>query len=115
MTATEDDDTPTMVLRFSSMATVAVLAAGATGIALAWSEVRTLHALTSTGYGRVLMAKVAVVIVIGGLGAYNHFRLMPALKQGKSKAALRRLGRTLRARDPRPGGRDRPDRGGGRT
>ena len=55
------DDTPSMVLRFSSMATVAVLAAGATGTALAWSEVRTLHALTSTGYGRVLMAKVAVV------------------------------------------------------
>jgi copper transport protein len=89
-------NTPAMVLRFSSLATVAVLAAGATGVALAWAEVRTLHALTSTGYGRVLMAKVAVVIVIGALGAYNHFRLLPALQEGKAKAALRRLRHTVR-------------------
>jgi copper transport protein len=89
-------DTPALVLRFSSLATVAVLAAGVTGTTLAWREVRTLHALTSTGYGRVLMAKVAVVVVIGGLGAYNHFRLMPALQEGKTKAALRRLGHTVR-------------------
>jgi copper transport protein len=88
--------TPALVLRFSSLATVAVLAAGATGATLAWREVRTLHALTSTGYGRVLLAKVAVVAVIGALGAYNHFRLMPALRGGKTKAGLRRLRHTVR-------------------
>jgi copper transport protein len=92
----DESDTPALVLRFSSLATVAVLVASATGVVLAWREVRTLHALTSTGYGRVLIAKVAVVAVIGALGAYNHFRLMPALRKGKTKAALRRLGHTLR-------------------
>jgi copper transport protein len=91
------DDTPAMVLRFSNLATVAIVAAGVTGGFLAWREVRTLHELTASGYGRVLLAKVGVVVVIALLGAYNHFRLMPAMRQGKARAALRQLVRTLGA------------------
>jgi copper transport protein len=86
-----------MVLRFSNLATASIVAAGATGGFLAWREVRTLHALTSTGYGRVLLAKLGVVVVIALLGAYNHLRLMPALRQGKTRAAFRQLVRTLSA------------------
>jgi copper transport protein len=89
-------DTAGLVLRFSSMATVAVLAAGISGATLGWNEVRSIHALTSTGYGQMLMAKAAVVAFVAGLGAYNHLRLMPALAQGKTKAAMRQLGHTLR-------------------
>jgi copper transport protein len=93
----EEDGGPAgLVLRFSSMATVAVLAAGVTGGALAWNEVRSIHALTSTGYGQMLLAKSAVVALVAALGAYNHFRLMPALAAGKTKAAMRQLGHTLR-------------------
>ena len=95
-TDTDTGDSAALVLRFSSMATVAVLAAGITGGALAWNEVRSLSALTGTGYGQMLLAKSAVVAVVAALGAYNHFRLMPALAQGKTKAAMRRLGPTLR-------------------
>lgn len=85
-----------IVKRFSDLATGSILVVGAAGIAMSWSEVRALKALTSTGYGLFLVAKVAVVVAIAAMGAYNHFRLVPALAQGKARAALARLRQTLR-------------------
>lgn len=85
-----------LVTRFSSLATVTVLLVGATGLALAWSEVRSLSGLLDTTYGRLVLTKAAVVLVIAGLSAYNHFRLVPALAQGKATAALAQLRATLR-------------------
>ena len=93
---TERDRTVTLVGRFSSLATVTVVLVGLTGSALAWVEVRTLDGLTSTGYGRLLLVKVAVVAFIAALGAYNHLRLVPALTQGKATAALSQLWSTVR-------------------
>jgi len=89
-------DTVALVGRFSTLATVTVLGVGVTGSALAWSEVRSIDALTGTGYGRLLLVKVAVVVMIGALGAYNHLRLVPALTRGKATAALAQLRSTLR-------------------
>jgi len=89
-------DSARVVTRFSTMATVTIVAAGVTGTTLAWNEVRSLDALTDTGYGRLLLVKVAVVALVAGLGAYNHLRLVPALQRGKATAALQQLGRTLR-------------------
>jgi copper transport protein len=91
----DPEGTAGVVARFSTVATAAIVAAGAAGLALGWSEVRALDALTSTSYGRFLLAKVAVVAAIAALGAYNHFRLVPALFQGRTKAALARLRRTV--------------------
>jgi copper transport protein len=85
-----------LVVRFSRLATITVVRVFVTGATLAWREVGTLDALTSTGYGRLLLAKTAAVAVIAGLGAYNHFRLVPALTRGKTKAALTQLRGTLR-------------------
>ena len=81
-----------VVVRYSRVATVAVIAVGIAGLALGWSEVRALKALTSTTYGKLLLVKVAVVGVIAALGLYNHFRLVPAIEQAPKKAgvALRR-------------------------
>jgi copper transport protein len=94
--APDSADTAAMVLRFSSLATVTVIGAGLTGGFLGWDEVRSWHGLTSTTYGRLLLAKVAAVAVVAGLGAYNHLRLLPAMQQGKAKAALARLRTTVR-------------------
>jgi copper transport protein len=88
-------DTIGVVGRFSNIATIAIVLVGITGSFLAWNEVRTLHALTSTGYGRLLLAKVALVAWVAVLGAYNHFRLVPALTRGKATAALSQLWRTV--------------------
>ena len=89
-------DTVRLVGRFSTLATVMVLLVGVTGGVLAWEEVGTLDALTSTGYGRLLLAKVALVGWVAVLGLYNHFRLVPALSRGKATAALSQLWTTIR-------------------
>ncbi len=41
----------------------------------AWSDFFT------TAWGRALLAKLALVTVAGGMGAYNHFMLVPVLKR----------------------------------
>jgi len=92
----ERGDTVAIVGRFSTLATVTVVLVGVTGSVLAWNEVRSLDALTSTGYGRLLLAKVALVAWVAALGAYNHLRLVPALTRGKATAALAQLWTTLR-------------------
>ncbi|MET0901778.1 MAG: CopD family protein [Acidimicrobiales bacterium] len=88
-------DTVRVVGRFSTLATACVVLVGVTGGLLSWVEVGSLDALTSTGYGQLLIAKVLLVAWIAALGAYNHFRLVPALGRGKSTAALAQLLRTV--------------------
>lgn len=89
-------ETGRIVARFSQLATAGILLVGAAGVALSWKEVGSLDALTGTSYGLFLVAKVALVAGLAALGTYNHFRLVPALEQGKATAALRRLRSTLR-------------------
>ena len=76
-----------VVVRFSRLATVAVIVVGVAGSVLAWTEVRAVKALTSTTYGWLVIAKVAAVGVVAALGAYNHYRLVPALEAAPRKAA----------------------------
>jgi copper transport protein len=87
-----------IVRRFSLIATVGVLAVTIAGATLGWSQVRAWRALTSTTYGRILMVKVALVIPIALIGAYNHFRLVPAIQQAAARGrdAFRHLLRTVR-------------------
>ncbi|MGH8906417.1 MAG: copper resistance CopC/CopD family protein [Egibacteraceae bacterium] len=91
----EDDavGAATLVARFSSLATVAVIAVVIAGTTMAWAEVRAVRALTSTAYGWTLIAKLGLVgLVIAG-GAYNNRRLVPAIKARKQHGwgALRRI------------------------
>jgi copper transport protein len=92
----EPAETATIVLRFADLATIAIVVVGLAGLALGWSEVRALRALTDTSYGLLLLAKLSVVAGLAALGAYNHFRLVPALRAGKTRAALGQLRRTLK-------------------
>ena len=68
-----------LVRRFSSLATVSLIAVVVAGLALSWAQVRALHALTSTTYGWTLLVKVAIAAVAIGLGAYNNRRLVPSI------------------------------------
>ena len=87
-----------IVRRFTVVATVSVLAVSAAGLTLGWSEVRAWRALTSTTYGRLLLIKAAIVVPIVLVGAYNHFRLVPAVQEAAAKGrdAFRHLSRTVR-------------------
>lgn len=75
------------IARFSTVATVAVVVVGAAGLALSLSEVASIDALTSTGYGRTLLIKAAIVGLIGCAGLYNHFHLLPRLLDPEADAA----------------------------
>ncbi len=52
------------VRRFSPVALACVVALAATGALQAWQQVRDAAALPSTGYGRLLMVKLALVAVV---------------------------------------------------
>lgn len=69
--------TATIVSRFSAMALVTTLALWIAGGALAWIEVGSLSALTSTTYGKLVLGKVGIVVVITAFAGYNRFRLIP--------------------------------------
>lgn len=82
-----------VVTRFSVMATVGVVLAGLAGLALASVRLATASELWSTAYGLVLLAKVAVVGLVGALGAYNHVVLVPTMHRGPSRQAVAHLRR----------------------
>ncbi|MEY2461115.1 MAG: copper transport protein, partial [Acidimicrobiaceae bacterium] len=77
--------TGAVVARFTTMATICVLAVTIAGIAIGWAEVRAWRALTSTTYGQLLMAKAALAGLIALMGAYNHYRLVPALQRASAQ------------------------------
>ncbi len=85
-----------LVTRFSILATVALVAVAVSGTALAWVIADTPSDLWSTPWGRVLLAKVAVVALAAGLGARNHHVIVPALEAAEGDdVAVGRLRRTL--------------------
>jgi copper transport protein len=77
----EDDpvDAARLVARFSAAALWAVVALAVSGAAMSWALVRVPGALTSTGYGWTLIAKVGLVAVAVAVAAYNRSRLVPAI------------------------------------
>lgn len=94
------------VAEFSGVAAFAAAIVIAAGLVLSWIEVGGLEALTTTTYGRLLLAKVAAVAVVLGLAARNRFRLLPVVARDALDAegtgevgderAWRSLVRTLR-------------------
>lgn len=86
-----------LAARFSVLAAYSVGLAGLTGVVLAWAILPDLGALTSTSFGRLLLAKVAVVLVIVAIGAYNHFVVVPAVEAGAAASDTSRLRTTVTA------------------
>lgn len=80
-----------VVARFSVLAAGGVGLAALAGIALAAVRLASVSALWTTSYGLALLAKVAVVAVVGGMGAYNHFVVVPALRSDAEHAFVHHL------------------------
>jgi len=89
------DDSRLVVGRFSVAATAAVALVGVAGTALAVVELETIGQLFATGYGRILLAKLAIVGLVAAVGAFNHTRLVPAIVNGDDESAVR-MQRTMR-------------------
>jgi copper transport protein len=62
---------------FSGWAAITAAVLIVAGFALSWIEVGGLEALTSTLYGRLLLAKIALALVVLAAAAWNRYRLVP--------------------------------------
>ena len=69
-----------LATRFSVVAAIALVTAGMSGAFLAWVVLDAPSQLWSTPWGRLLVAKTALVVMAAGIGAYNHFVLIPAME-----------------------------------
>jgi copper transport protein len=67
--------------RFSQVALVSVGALLLTGLVQAYVYVRRLDALVETGYGRAVLIKFILLMVLIGIGAYNRRRSVPRLNK----------------------------------
>jgi copper resistance protein D len=76
--------------RFSTLATASVLILLPTGIANGWLALSGLEALTGTLYGRLLLAKIGLFLLMLAFAAVNRFMLTPQLPN----ATLRKQART---------------------
>ena len=77
------------VPRFSTIALGSVAALVAAGVASGYLEVRSWSALWDTTYGRLLLAKVALLVPLLALGAFNNRRSVPRLRTGAISPAGR--------------------------
>lgn len=79
--------------RFSNIGIASVAIIVVTGIVNTWVLAGSVHALTATAYGRLLLLKLALFCVMLAIAAVNRLRLTPALDGGvgTAGAALRRL------------------------
>jgi copper transport protein len=88
----------TCVPRFSTMAVFSVVALIAAGIVSAYLQVRTWSGLWETEYGLLLLAKIALLLPLLALGAYNNRYAVPRCKSGiASPLERRRFLRTIGA------------------
>jgi len=84
-----------LIVRFSTAASVAAVVAGAAGLLLAFTILEQPADLWATSWGRVLLLKLLLVGTVAGIGAYNHFKVIPAIEAGTPGAQLQ-LASTLK-------------------
>ncbi len=77
-----------LVVRFSSVASIALGAVVVAGLVMAVSILDSFGELTSTQWGQTLLLKSAAAGLAMLAGAYNHFRLMPALERNPNDDAI---------------------------
>ncbi len=76
------------VVRFSTMAAVALAVVAASGLGRALAELNGLHSLWSTSFGKTLLLKIALFGVLLAFGAANHYRIVPKIREGAGAASL---------------------------
>ncbi|MBG6057778.1 copper transport protein [Cryobacterium sp. MP_M5] len=83
--------------RFSTLAGGLVVLLGGTGTIMAVVIVGSVPALVDSAYGRLLLAKLGVVVVIGAVAAWNRFVLVSRLaREDITSRAWQRLGLAIR-------------------
>ena len=66
-----------LLRRFSTLALTAVVVLSATGVIRALGELRSVSQVWTTGYGRLLIVKTALLGLLAAVGWLNRYRLVP--------------------------------------
>lgn len=80
--------------RFSRMIPFAIVPLIAAGVLVAIVQVQSLDALWTTGYGRILAIKLALLVILFAFAAANRFWLTQRAERGEAKA-IDRLRRSI--------------------
>jgi copper transport protein len=70
-----------IIIRFSPLALAAVIALAVTGVAQSIVYIGPLDQLLDTGFGRAVLAKGLLLLVLIGFGAWHRRRSIPALRR----------------------------------
>ena len=68
-----------LVSRYSSLALLAFIGVGASGIVSAWLRIGSIEDLFGTGYGQLVVIKALALIVLGAFGAFQRKLLIPRI------------------------------------
>jgi copper transport protein len=82
-----------MVRAFSPMALAGAVAVGLTGVVNVLFQLNAVSDVWSTGYGRALLVKLALLGGVAALGFYNWRRVLPTLGDDDATHRLRRSAR----------------------
>jgi putative copper export protein len=82
-----------LVSRFSPLALAAAALLGVTGVITAWRHLKYWSALWTTPYGYAFDVKLALVLCVVAMGAWNWRRMTPRLGDESAAHALRRSAR----------------------
>jgi copper transport protein len=82
------------VVRFSAIATVALVVVALAGSLMTLMILGSFGDLTGTRWGRILLVKVGAVAIAAAIGGYNHFVVVPALEAAETPVAIARRART---------------------
>ena len=77
--------------RYSTMALVAFIAVAVSGVINAWIRIPYLSDLWTTDYGRLVVAKSVLLVVLGTIGYLHRRRTLPAIGTDRDPRPLIRL------------------------
>ncbi|WP_203337455.1 copper resistance CopC/CopD family protein [Nocardioides limicola] len=85
-----------LLSRFSTVAAAVLSILVLTGLLLAWRIVPSPEALIDTGYGRLLLTKTGLVLIVVALAAWNRFVLLPRTRRATGSARVATTGTVRR-------------------
>lgn len=89
-------DAALLLTRFSVVAAGVLLALAVTGTLMAWRILGSWSGLVEVAYGRLLLVKIAIALLVAAVAAWNRFRLLPGLQDGGHDTARRTVLRVRR-------------------
>ena len=94
-------DAARALTRFSEVAAALLVVLAVTGTLMGWRILGGWAPLVETGYGRLLLVKVGIALLVAATAGWNRWRLLPAVHSGvghdAQRSAVVRVARAVRA------------------